>query len=661
MTNPNRLSQFWQELKRRNVVRVVTVYAGAAFVIIELINNITEPLNLPEWTPTLVIVLLAIGFPIVIIFSWIYDVHPEEGMIMTEPADKVKVEDLPRFSNGWKIASYISFVVILGLILLNVFPRTEKKAILETSIAVLPLIDLSNSDDISSIGFTDEIIMELQKIKAFDRVLSLTSTMQYAEQRPTIPEIGEKLNVNYLVEGTIQKKEDIISINIQVIIAKEDNHIWADEFDEPWENRFLIQDRIALRVAEELQAIITTEEMDLIEKVPTHSLMAHNLYQKGHEAYLNYVYGRDTSKMLQEAEILYRAAMIYDSSYANLYLGLANTYWEKEYSKSYFLESFLDSALVLVNKALHFDSRLAEAYTFRGKYYFAKGLANDALEEYNKALRFNPNDYVAYWDLASFYIEYDFIEALENYTKAINLHKGHHLPQLLHEVGNLLNYAGFFDESIAYYRKSFDLSHDSVKFFRVMAELHQFHREFEKALELSKMAYDIDSLDMVNLELLGSIFLRLGMKEEGLKYYEKWNDRRSATGELSLYQDFRLALAYWENERYDRAEYYFNQQIESIYNERALGRLHDELLYTYFDLAAIQAFKGEKQDALENLRIFKEKQQISFYIPATIVNEPFFDDVKDDPEFKDIFQEIEAKYQAGHERVKQWLEENDML
>ena len=87
--NPDKFSRFWQELKRRNVIRVITVYGGAAFVIIELINNITEPLHLPEWTPTLVIVLLAIGFPVVIIFSWIYDVHPEEGVLTPNKLDKI--------------------------------------------------------------------------------------------------------------------------------------------------------------------------------------------------------------------------------------------------------------------------------------------------------------------------------------------------------------------------------------------------------------------------------------------------------------------------------------------------------------------------------------------------------------------------------------------
>ena len=124
---PNKLSQFWQELKRRNVVRVITVYAGAAFVIIELINNITDPLRLPEWTPTFVIVLLAIGFPIAIIFSWIYDVHPEGGIVKTKPAEKDKAEDIPKSSKSWKIASYISFVVIVALIVLNIIPRTGNK------------------------------------------------------------------------------------------------------------------------------------------------------------------------------------------------------------------------------------------------------------------------------------------------------------------------------------------------------------------------------------------------------------------------------------------------------------------------------------------------------------------------------------------------------
>ena len=162
----NKLSQFWLELKRRNVIRVITVYAGAAFVIIELINNITEPLRLPDWTPTLVIVLLAIGFPIVIIFSWLYDIHPEGGMVKTEPAEKVKTKDAPKSSNSWKVASYISFMVIVGLIFLNVVSRTDKKEIPDKSIAILPFINDSplKENEYFLNGIMEELLIKLQAI-----------------------------------------------------------------------------------------------------------------------------------------------------------------------------------------------------------------------------------------------------------------------------------------------------------------------------------------------------------------------------------------------------------------------------------------------------------------------------------------------------------------
>ena len=137
MSHPsNKLSQFWQELKRRKVTRVITVYAAAAFVIMELVDIVAPNLGLPTWTFNLVLILLIVGFIIAVILSWIYDIHPEGGIVKTEPAHKAKEEDIPKSSNGWKIASIISFVVIVGLIVFNVVPRTGKKVIVDKSIAV---------------------------------------------------------------------------------------------------------------------------------------------------------------------------------------------------------------------------------------------------------------------------------------------------------------------------------------------------------------------------------------------------------------------------------------------------------------------------------------------------------------------------------------------
>ena len=122
--NPNKLSQFWQELKRRKVTRVITVYAAAAFVMLELVSIIIDPLHLPQWTLPLIIVLLCIGFVIAIILSWVYDITPEgiekTGLSHHEKDNTTKQSSR---SNSWKYASYVSFAIIVALIVINIIPR----------------------------------------------------------------------------------------------------------------------------------------------------------------------------------------------------------------------------------------------------------------------------------------------------------------------------------------------------------------------------------------------------------------------------------------------------------------------------------------------------------------------------------------------------------
>ncbi len=207
----NKLSQFWQELKRRKVVRVITVYAAAAFVILELLSIIIEPLRLPDWTLQFAIVFLCIGFIIAIILSWIYDIHPEGGIVKTEPAIEAEeeVSEKPSGVNAWKIATYISVVIIIGLIVFNITgsrKQAEDLIELEKSIAVLPFENMSDNSEFAHLGdaMTDEIIMQLYKIREFE-VRSRTSVMQYKDTEKGSPLIGEELNVNYLLEGSTQR------------------------------------------------------------------------------------------------------------------------------------------------------------------------------------------------------------------------------------------------------------------------------------------------------------------------------------------------------------------------------------------------------------------------------------------------------------------------
>jgi len=659
---PNKLSQFWQELKRRNVVRVITVYAGAAFVIIELINNITEPLKLPEWTPTLVIVLLAIGFPIAIIFSWIYDVKPEGGMVKTEPAHKVKAEDIPKSSNGWRVASIISFVVIVALILVNVIPRSNRDKEfrnLEKSIAVLPFTNMTSEENFAHIGsaFCDEIIMELQKINSFDRVLSHTSTMQYAENRPTIPEIGEKLNVNFLVEGSIQKHGDEVSIKVQVIRAKQEDHIWADEYNGKWVDIFTIQDEIAFMVAKELQVVLSPEEQEQIEKIPTPSLTAHDFYQRGREKYNQYLLDNENTKALERAGDLYYKALEYDSTFALAYTGLAYVYWDKHYWETYFSEDFLDSVLNLANIALAFDPQLSDAFTVRGNYYRANHQIEQSIREYDKAIKLNPNDGMAfYWRGWTYrHSNKDFVKAIEDYHKAVSLYRGPLLPVLLRGLGWTYWQVGFPEKLRFYEHKALMLDGDSISYYYALNGAENYLGNGSGAI-LEKL-YLLDTTRNDILGVLGGQYGYEGEFEKSLFYQKKYYKRLEALGSYRVQAMHRLAYAYSRNGFYAEADYYIDTMIEYYKDLNNVGRgLNSE-----YNLACIYAFRGEKEKAYEYLEFFDQLEIIPFWWISLFRIDPFFDSIRDEPEFQQILSDVEAKYQAEHERVRQWLEENDRL
>jgi TolB-like protein len=392
--NQSRISQFWQELKRRKVVRVITVYAAAAFVVLELVSIIVEPLKLPEWLLPVVIILLCVGFIIAVIISWIYDIHPEGGVVKTEPAHKVKAEEIPKSSNTWRIASYISFVVIVGLIALNIFGWKRGARIDESlakSIAVLPFLNLSGDQeqDYICVGLTDEIISHLFKVRSFDEVRSLTSVLPYREAERNIPGIAEELGVNYGLEGSFKKISDQMRVTAQLIDAKTDNHIWLQDYDLLAEEVVGIPAEIALQIADHLKTIISEDERQRIERIPTTNQEAYDL--------------------LQQAG--YR-------SFAN---------------KSFAVDSV---SLELVLKAIDLAPDYADAYASAGSMII--GLANygggremrtsgwESLSYFEKALELDPYNGSAYSGLAMFYewFRWDYIEAEKNFIKANELRPG---------------------------------------------------------------------------------------------------------------------------------------------------------------------------------------------------------------------------------------------
>ena len=269
---------------------MITVYAAVAFVILQLVDMISQPLHFPEWTQGFIIVLLCIGFVIAVLLSWIYDIT-STGVEKTKPVGSVKQNDsaVQLTSGGWKIATYVSGIIIIALVAFNFISRKNLNADiskLEKSIAVLPFINDSPSDSNQYFinGIMEEVLNNLMKIKDL-RVLSRTSTAQYqGADRPTIPEIAKKLNVNYIIEGSGQKYGNTFILSIQLIAANKEKHLWGESYEEEIKevrDYVRIRNRIARAIASELKAIITPEEKKLIDKVPTNNLEAYNLYLKG--------------------------------------------------------------------------------------------------------------------------------------------------------------------------------------------------------------------------------------------------------------------------------------------------------------------------------------------------------------------------------------------
>ena len=248
-SNPSKIARFWQELKRRKVIRVISVYAAASFVLLELVDIITEPLRLPEWTLAFIIVLLCIGFIIAVILSWIYDVTPE-GVKKTESIEVAKEQEPPSVpvKRRLKVRDVIIAVLIIVVVILA-YPKIFRKDKFEgirdpdgrISIAVLPFVDMSPNKDQEYFceGMAEEIINALSHITDL-QVVARTSAFSFKGKNMDIREIGKKLNVEAILEGSVRKSGDNLRVTAQLINIEDGYHLWSEKYERKLEDIFLL-------------------------------------------------------------------------------------------------------------------------------------------------------------------------------------------------------------------------------------------------------------------------------------------------------------------------------------------------------------------------------------------------------------------------------------
>jgi adenylate cyclase len=386
----NKLSRFWQELKRRRVIHVITVYASAAFVLIELVGNLTEPLNLPASLSIIVIIVLAIGLPLAIILSWLYDLT-SGSFERTKPLEDLPEEGKARVPDAWKIATYVSFVVIAGLIVLNIAGRSDLiKAGMIQSIVILPFDNYTGDENLNYVaaGMHASLIGDIGKVSAL-RVIGEKSSNIYKDTDKSAPDIAEELNVDLLIEPTLTSYGDTVCILIRAIKPfPQEKQVWVAEYREHKSKILSLWNRIAKQIADQVRVELTPREENLLAESMVVDPEAYDAFLKG-----NYYWEQLHPDSLRKGMECYQLAIEKDPDWAPPYAGMAGAWFWQGFAMLIPWNQALPKAYQYLNRALELDPNSAYVhYVVASSAVWAEWDWEKGEEEFLKSLELNPND-----------------------------------------------------------------------------------------------------------------------------------------------------------------------------------------------------------------------------------------------------------------------------
>jgi len=386
---PNKLSQFWQELKRRRVVHVVTVYASAAWVLIQLVIALTEPLNLPAGLATIVVIALAVGFPLTIILSWIYDLT-SEGIEKTKPLSEIHEKEKTVVPNAWRIATIISFIVIIGLVTINIVMGTRglRPGDIE-SLVILPFDNFTGDEQLDYVaaGMHSSLIGDMGKVSGL-RVLGQTTSNAYKKTDMTATNIAKKDNVDALVEPTLTCYGDMVCLQVKVITPyPEEKVLWVGDFMEDKSQILNLYNRIVSDVAHELKVNLTIQEETYLAATMTIDPDAYDAYLKGKD-YLDMFRPESLSLAIESFE----KAIELEPGWADPYLGLSSVAMFKKQAGFGSYSENVTTAYKNLNKALELDPNSFESHNSKaGIAAWTEFDWEKSEKEFLKAIELNPS------------------------------------------------------------------------------------------------------------------------------------------------------------------------------------------------------------------------------------------------------------------------------
>ncbi|HSE11701.1 MAG TPA: hypothetical protein VLB69_03610, partial [Rudaea sp.] len=357
------------ELKRRNVFRAAALYAAAAWLLVQVATQVFPFFHVPEWVVRWIIVAAVVGLPPFIAFAWFYEFTPEgiKRQSEVEPEESI-VHLTARKLDRWIIALLV-FIALLMMV--QVFVRrpaadsgdaAAADAIPAKSIAVLPFENLSKDENNAyfATGMQDEILTRLASIRDL-KVISRTSTMQYASRPPSLKVVGQQLGVATVLEGSVQKAGEQVHINLQLIDARNDTHLWAQSFDRDLKDIFTVEAEVAQKVADALKAQLLPSETARVTSTPTQNEEAYELYLQGN-AHANRAYDQDvlSASELPPAIALYEKALAADPQFALAAAALGRAHMSVYFNVGDRSDQRLAAAKAAANRAVSLQPNLGE-------------------------------------------------------------------------------------------------------------------------------------------------------------------------------------------------------------------------------------------------------------------------------------------------------------
>lgn len=533
---------FFAELKRRNVYKIAVAYAVVAWLLLQGASIILPSFEAPAWTMRVLIAVLAIGFPIAVVLAWAFEITPE-GIKRAE--DVSPNDSIPRKTGRKLIGITIALAAVAAaLFAFRILQRqgattgttadksvlravTDVPAIVEKSIAVLPFENLSEekANAFFASGIQDEILTRLAKIGDL-KVISRTSTAQYQSKPQSLSLIAQQLGVANILEGSVQKSGDAVHINVQLIKAATDAHLWAESYDRELKNIFVMEGEVAGAIAEALKAKLTGAEKKAITEKPTDNMAAYDVYLRGlsiEQSHWSYV-------AWEEAVAAYVIAVQSDPRFALAWARLASVRSLLYFNGVNLAKNSAASVKEAADQAITLQPNLGEAWVAQGNYRY-------------RVLR-------------------DFTGGLQAFGEARERLPNDSLVAL--STANVERRLGRWQDAEVHYRKAAELDPRNLQIFEAMGQTFELLRRYDDAQAAFDRAQEIAPNEDDVRARKANVFRSAGRLEEA----DKELARTSANATYDVVGYSRVAVAIYAR-RFDEGIELVTKKLDEIKSREA--------------------------------------------------------------------------------------------